>query len=131
MATASPGSLSEQALDIFMSCYGAETGVVGLKFMPFGGLYLTAGVTSRLLDRIKSPKSAFLEAYRDKGRVAPLLHRVPLYVITAKDCGERGAQLRAVYLLKGLGRRHEPHALTPDELVPPRETHVSQMYAPW
>jgi len=35
------GSLCEEALKIFLACYGSEAGVLGLKFMPFGGLYLT------------------------------------------------------------------------------------------
>ena len=41
----------------------------------------------------------FLEAYYDKGRVSPLLQRVPLYIIRADDTGQRGAHLRAVHLL--------------------------------
>ena len=72
--------LCDEALQIFCACYGAETGVLGLKYMPFGGLYLSGGVTARLLDRlIKEPE--FMDAYWDKGRVSPLLSRVPLYVI--------------------------------------------------
>ena len=51
---ATPGSLCEEAMSIFASCYGAETGVCALKFMPFGGLYLTGGVTGKATLRYPS-----------------------------------------------------------------------------
>ena len=128
-ANAPPGSLADQALDIFTACYGSETGVLGLKFMPFGGLYLTGGVTNKLLDRIVKP-GPFMEAYHDKGRVSPLLQRVPLYVIKAEDCGERGAHLRAVRLMKENTARPHEH-LGPEVMVPPRETHISRYMGEW
>ena len=55
-------------------------------------------MTNKLADRLIGTES-FLEAYYDKGRVSPLLKRVPLYIIRADDTGQRGAHLRAVHLL--------------------------------
>jgi hypothetical protein len=117
------GSLCEEALAIFASCYGAETGVCALKFMPFGGLYLTGGVTNKTMEFLLKD-NRFLEAYYDKGRVAPLLDRVPLYVVKCDDMGKRGAHLRAVQLLR-YGKRQgagESSTVSPRkvELVPPR-----------
>lgn len=37
--------------------------------MPFGGLYLTGGLTPKFLDRIRDPDGPFMRAYFDKGRV--------------------------------------------------------------
>lgn len=34
------------------------------------------------------------------GRLTPVLHRVPLYIVNSDDMGQRGAHLRAVQLLK-------------------------------
>lgn len=128
---ATPGSLCEQALQIFTSCYGAEAGVLALTFMPFGGLYLTGGVTEKLADRIKN-EDDFMEAYFDKGRVSPLLYRVPLYIVNIDDMGERGSHLRAVQILHEVAAGHvddEPQ-LDPDHilpLVPARNSGVAQL----
>jgi len=121
-SNAYPGTLCEQAVDIFCDCYGSEAGVVALTFMPFGGLYITGGVTSKLVTRItQSPE--FMEAYRDKGRVSPLLDRVPLFVVPDDlSMGERGSHLRAVQLLKSFDSRlkqqrpkNNKHSLVPPE----------------
>merc|ERR1719221_1342315 len=40
--------LCKQAVQMWCGAYGAEAGVVGLTYMPFGGLYITGGVTSKL-----------------------------------------------------------------------------------
>jgi len=134
---AAEGTLCDEALQIWSACYGAEAGVLGLKFMPFGGLYLSGGVTARLLDRLQH-RPEFMEAYWDKGRVSPLLSRVPLYVINAGiEMGERGAHLRAVTMLRKVPGSvsqetvQEPaetaYADTYGELVPPRETTMADI----
>eukprot|EP00439_Symbiodinium_sp_Y106_P026382 s4914_g3.t1 len=108
--------LSKQAVDIWAGAYGSEAfgkaGVVALTYMPFGGLYLTGGVTSKMKDGRDlgdwlsgktTGHSTFLEAFLDKGRVTPMLMRVPVYV----DMGERGAMLKAtrIYLEQTKNRR--------------------------
>ena len=37
----STDSLCGQSMQIFYQCYGAEAGLAGLKWLPYGGLYLT------------------------------------------------------------------------------------------
>ena len=93
-------------------------------------------MTNKLADRLTGTDT-FLEAYYDKGRVSPLLQRVPLYIIRADDTGQRGAHLRAVHLLlehqsgaslvegsdlKARGDR----ALPREELVPPKSCGVAE-----
>lgn len=95
--------LCRQAVEMWCSAYGAEAGVVGLTYMPFGGLYLTGGVTNKLRDFIlpkKTGDNLFLEAFLDKGRVTPMLMRVPVMMVKGEDLGERGAMLKAarIYL---------------------------------
>lgn len=120
---AAPDSLCEQSLNIFASCYGAEAGVTALKFLPFGGLYLTGGVTGKTMDFLLKD-NIFTEAFYDKGRVSPILRRVPLYVVLTDDMGERGSHLRAVRLLHDLraGANEDVDEVNKNlELVPPRE----------
>lgn len=128
---ATPGSLCEEALRIFCASYGAEAGVLGLKFMPFGGIYLTGGVTGKLRNRLlREPE--FIESYFDKGRVSPLLKRVPLCIVNIDDMGERGAILKAVLLLKQFkmsgGICHDDHQhLDFVDLIPPRERDLADI----
>jgi len=92
--------LCKDSIEVFLEAYGSEAGVAGLKWMPFGGLYLTGGLTPKFLDRIRDPDGPFMRAYFDKGRVSPLLQDVPLYAVKAEDLGERGAHWKAVAMLR-------------------------------
>lgn len=99
------------------------------------GLYLTGGVTNKLSDRLIGTDT-FLQAYYDKGRVSPLLKRVPLYIIKADDTGQRGAHLRAVHLLlehlsgvtlvegSGMKARGE-RSMSREQLVAPKSCSVA------
>lgn len=71
----------------------------GLKWLPFGGLFITGGLTPKNIDRIAGPESVFMAAFRDKGRVSPFLAKVPLYAVLVEDLGERGAHWVAVKVL--------------------------------
>ena len=64
--------------------------------VPTGGLYVTGGLTPKNIDWItgkncKDGHSYFLDAYRDKGRVSPILDNVPLFAVLTEDLGVRGA----------------------------------------
>jgi glucokinase len=45
--------LCRMAMEIFTSAYGSEAGVAGLKWLPFGGLYLAGGLTPKNLHWLK------------------------------------------------------------------------------
>lgn len=101
-------ALCRLAMQTFASAYGSEAGACALKFLPLGGLYLAGGLTPKNLDAIKAGgrEGPFLSAFFDKGRVSPLLGRVPLLAVMAEDIGSRGAHLMAFRLLqKALAKR--------------------------
>ena len=83
--------LCVKTMEVFMAAYGAETGVVALKWLPYGGLYLTGGMTPKNIDLIKDPEGPFMTALFDKGRVKSMLYTVPIFAVIAEDLGERGA----------------------------------------
>merc|ERR1719240_1199316 len=91
--------LCELVMSTFAGAYGAEAGVAALKWIPLGGLYIAGGLTPKNLDLLRGKASAFLRAFHDKGRLSPLLKRVPLYAVLAEDIGQRGAHLVAFRLL--------------------------------
>ena len=68
------------ALDIFVRCYGAEAGNLGLKQMATGGVYLAGGIAPKLLDRLQ--QGDFMEAFFAKGRMGKLMQSMPVRVVT-------------------------------------------------
>jgi glucokinase len=72
-------SLCTQALDLFVSLYGAEAGNMALKVMATGGLYLGGGIAPKIIVKLKEP--VFMNAFTAKGRMRPLLQTLPVRVI--------------------------------------------------
>ena len=75
--------------------YGSEVGSAGVKFIPTGGLYVTGGLTPKNIQFIEGANSPFMKAYKDKGRVGPILETVPLFAVLVEDLGVRGAHKSA------------------------------------
>ncbi len=85
-----------QALNLFISLYGAEAGNLALKAMARGGLFVGGGIAPRIIDRLKQP--AFLEAFTAKGRMKGLLEGMPVHVIVNDKAGLLGAAHHATML---------------------------------
>jgi glucokinase len=82
-------ALCEEALDVFVSIYGAETGNLALKIMAIGGIFLGGGIAPKILTKLKGP--LFMEAFRAKGRMQRLLEAIPVSVITNDKTALLGA----------------------------------------
>lgn len=109
----STDKLCQKTMNIFLSAYGAEAGVAALKWLPYGGLYLTGGLTPKNMSLITDPNGPFIKAFRDKGRVSGMLDAIPLYAVKVEDLGERGAHLQAFKELQevlGLSNANEAAA---------------------
>jgi glucokinase len=68
-----------EALDLFISLYGAEAGNAALKFMASGGVYIGGGIAPKIASSLAN--GAFLRAFVAKGRMQPLLEAMPVHVI--------------------------------------------------
>jgi len=79
----------EQALDTFVSVYGAEAGNLALKALSTAGMYVGGGIAPKILSKLKEP--LFLDAFRQKGRYASLLRAMPLSVILNQKTALYGA----------------------------------------
>jgi glucokinase len=71
--------LCGQALDLFVSLYGAEAGNLALRALATGGIYLGGGIAPKIVERLCRP--AFMLAFTNKGRLSPLLETIPVRVI--------------------------------------------------
>ena len=86
--------LCVQALDLFVSLYGAEAGNLALKIKAVGGVWVGGGIAPRIIDKLRD--GTFIEAFRDKGRLAPFMGRLPVRVILNPDTALYGAAGRAL-----------------------------------
>ena len=78
-ALAGRSALCVQALDLFVSLYGAEAGNLALKMMAIGGLYVGGGIAPKIIQKLAD--STFIQAFIAKGRMQPLLEAMPVRVI--------------------------------------------------
>jgi len=81
--------LAEQALDLWISIYGAEAGNMALKILATGGVFLAGGIAPKILSRLSGP--LFMQAFLGKGRMQALLEAIPVHVITNEKTGLLGA----------------------------------------
>ncbi|ROR34662.1 glucokinase [Inmirania thermothiophila] len=81
------------ALGRFVRIYGAQAGNLALAWLPAGGLYLAGGIAPAILDALR--QGPFLEAFLAKGRMTPVVARIPVHVVIHPAPGLVGAALCA------------------------------------
>ena len=89
--------LCERTMDLFVSLYGAEAGNLALRLLPYGGLYIAGGIAPKILPLFE--RYQFLSSFLNKGRMAPILEKIPVAVITNAKVGLIGAAIHAGHLL--------------------------------
>lgn len=82
-------SACQQALDLFVAAYGAETGSFALRTLPYGGVYIAGGIAPRILPALQ--RGGFIAAFCNRQRYEDLLGRFPVYVVTEPRVGLYGA----------------------------------------
>lgn len=82
------------ALGKFVEIYGAEAGNLALKTLAVAGLFVGGGIAPRIRPALRD--GAFLEAFRHKGRLSPMLARVPVSLILDPQTALWGAAARAL-----------------------------------
>ena len=95
MALNGRSELCVQALQLFVSIYGAEAGNVALKYFARGGVCVGGGIAPKMLPLLQD--GAFMQAFTDKGRLAPLLSGIPVRVILEERTALFGAAHYAVF----------------------------------
>ena len=86
--------LSIKTMEMFVAAYGAETGNLALKILPYGGIYIAGGIAAKNLSLIK--QGTFLKAFQDKGRMKPLMENMPIQMILDPQVGLKGSILYAL-----------------------------------
>jgi glucokinase len=91
--------LCVHALDMFISCFGAEAGNLALKFLATGGVFVGGGIAPKIIQKLS--EKTFVDAFTDKGRFKHVLEAIPVRVIRndktallgAARCAARRASL--------------------------------------
>lgn len=66
-------------LERWVEIYGAEAGNLALKALALGGTYVGGGIAPRLVSVLT--RGGFTRAFFDKGRLSPVLTRIPVSVV--------------------------------------------------
>jgi glucokinase len=88
-ALAEKSPLCMQALDLFVTLYGAEAGNLALKIMATGGVFIGGGIAPKILQKLID--GPFMAAFTAKGRLQDLLQEIPVRVILNDKIGLQGA----------------------------------------
>jgi len=89
---------AELAVDMFVSLYGAAAGDLALIAKASGGVWVGGGIAPKILPKLR--EGAFLDAFRAKGRLTPLVSSIPVKVVLEPRTALLGA---AVYAARGKG----------------------------
>ena len=96
MAIANTDPLARSTMHMFVSVYGAESGNLALKSLPYGGLFIAGGIAAKNLPLIAD--GTFIAAFNHKGRVSNLLANIPVQVVLNPQVGLIGASAQAARL---------------------------------
>jgi glucokinase len=82
-----------EALDLFVTAYGAEAGNLALRTVATAGVYVGGGIAPKILPVIEA--GAFLDAFRSKEPLADFVATIPVAVILNDEAGLLGAAVHA------------------------------------
>jgi len=79
--TAIDGSCERARLTLerFVEIYGAEAGNLALKALALGGVFIGGGIAPKVLPFLE--RGGFTRAFFEKGRLSPVLTRIPVAVV--------------------------------------------------
>src|ERR1700756_2591112 len=89
LALEGKSAICDQAMSIFVSVFGAQTGNCALNFMSTGGIFIGGSIAAKIVPKMKDP--VFLESFLDKGRMGAILKDMPVKIVVNDDCGIIGA----------------------------------------
>jgi glucokinase len=86
--------ICREAMQRFTRLYGVECGNQALKLMATGGVYIGGGIAPKIIDWLRQP--VFIEAFREKGAMRPLMEAIPVNVIMNERTALLGPAVRLV-----------------------------------
>ena len=90
-------SVAQQALQMFVKIYGAQTGNLALTCLATGGVYVAGGIAPKILPALT--QGDFINAFNDKSKMSDLLKAIPVSIVTNPHVGLLGTVGVAAYHL--------------------------------
>lgn len=85
-----------EALDLFVSLYGAQAGNLALAVMGTGGVYVGGGIVTRILPKVLA--GDFMRSFTTKGRYSGMMADIPVRIVLNAKTGLLGAAHAATEL---------------------------------
>jgi len=89
LALEKKAQICEQALSLFVTVYGSETGNCALNFMSTGGIFIGGSIAAKIIPKMQDP--IFMQSFLDKGRMRSLLEDMPVRIVLNDNAGLIGA----------------------------------------
>jgi glucokinase len=86
-----------EAMELFVSAYGAEAGNIALRMVATAGVYVGGGIAPKILPMLRA--GGFLEAFRAKEPMTHLVATMPVSVILNAEAGLLGSAVHAQEVL--------------------------------
>ena len=83
-----------KTMEIFFKHYGKEIRNSCLKWLPYGGCYISGGLTPRFINELQDPNQIFMKTLL-QDHMKNIIENIPIYGVIIDDLGERGAYLKA------------------------------------
>jgi glucokinase len=108
-AMSGTSQIAQETMDFFLRCYGSAAGNLALKTLPRDGVvvgfpevvcgraiedassecYVAGSIAPKIITLLDN--GVFMKAFVNKGRMRPVLERIPVYVVLCRDVGIYGA----------------------------------------
>jgi glucokinase len=92
-ALASRDPICVIALNMFVSVLGGLAGNLALTMLASGGVFIAGGIAPRIVPVLQ--QGPFRESFEAKGRMQPLVARIPAYLVLNPDLGLLGSMVQA------------------------------------
>ena len=79
-ALAGTDNVAEETISLFATYLGRLAGDIAMLFMAKGGVYLSGGISQKILPALRKPE--FRAAFEDKAPHSHWLRAIPTYVVT-------------------------------------------------
>jgi len=89
LALSNGNPLAKQAVELWLSAYGAFAGDLALHWLARGGVYLAGGIAAKLLPQLGH--ESFLKAFNAKREHREIAESMPLHLVTEQRLGLLGA----------------------------------------
>jgi glucokinase len=87
-----------EAVEIFLTLYGAQAGNLALTVNALGGVYVGGGIIVRLLPRL-APQN-FIAGFCTKGRFSTLVAEIPVHIVLNPKAALLGAVFAGAYQVR-------------------------------